>query len=423
MNALTVKLQAAVSTAADDAEFRQASIGLSFNIALRIGYDEDAPCFPLLDDRHSGRLQITADHGTWELLAQAGPPVGYHSFSAAARSPGRLAVDGEPLHVAQALHALERFFEILRGQIDESAPLQVDAMEGIVGRYASLALHGGRRHWLYYERAGNPDGPPLLMLHTAGADSRQYHALMSDPQLQAEWDMIAFDMPAHGRSMPHASDLWQGYQLDKENYASVCDSFIREVVKRPAVLMGCSMGAALALYLGARRPAQVAGLIALEAPYRAQGRRTNHLAHPAVNQAAHNPSYVRGLMSPLSPLSQRRAAAWIYSQGGFQVYSGDLFFYSEQFDAAVDLQGLDGTRKPVYLLTGAYDYSATPADSRRAASHIPGARFVEMPELGHFPMIENPHALLQHLRPVLQAVREQVIEEGDSHGKQPHHAT
>jgi hypothetical protein len=45
------------------------------------------------------------------------------------------------------------------------------AIEPIVGRYVHLAL-GGRPHRVYFEEAG--DGWPLLCLHTAGADGRQF---------------------------------------------------------------------------------------------------------------------------------------------------------------------------------------------------------------------------------------------------------
>ena len=91
------------------------------------------------------------------------------------------------------------------------------------------------------------------------------------------------------------------------------------------------------------------------------------LCHPEVNQASHNPAYVRGLMGPTAALSARREAAWIYSQAGFNVYANDLRFYSEDFDAEQHLEGLDARTFGISLLTGAYDYSASPDDTRRVA--------------------------------------------------------
>ena len=58
----------------------------------------------------------------------------------------------------------------------------------------------------------------------------------------------------------------------------------------------------------------------------------------------------------------------------------------------------------MYVLSGEYDWSATPAASRELASEIPGAEFVFMPGLGHFPMAEDPDAFRGHLRPVLEKI-------------------
>jgi len=49
--------------------------------------------------------------------------------------------------------------------------------EPIVGRYMHLDLFG-KPHRLYVEEAGQ--GAPLLCLHTAGSDGRQYRALMNE---------------------------------------------------------------------------------------------------------------------------------------------------------------------------------------------------------------------------------------------------
>ncbi|HRD75854.1 MAG TPA: hypothetical protein PK264_07945, partial [Hyphomicrobiaceae bacterium] len=56
--------------------------------------------------------------------------------------------------------------------------------EPITGRYFSLEL-GARAHRVYVEEAGQ--GIPLLCLHTAGADGRQFRHILNDPR----WDGIA----------------------------------------------------------------------------------------------------------------------------------------------------------------------------------------------------------------------------------------
>lgn len=429
MKAIDQELRAAAALAQQDSEFIAATRGLPSAIWLQVGTqpDDRIPAWAGQPAAPSQCLVISAPPDTWRKLLQPAPPPGYHSFTAAQRQAHGLRVKGDALAIAQALHALERLFELLRGQHD-AAPTLLDR-SAIAGHYVNLDLgtadrgatdrgtsdrgatdrgataRGTTDTSLYVETSGLADGPPLLMLHTAGADSRQYHALMADADLRRQWRMIAFDMPGHGRSMPLPGQAWTEAGLTQDAYLRTCLAVIRQVVGAPAVLLGCSMGAAMALVVAARSPDDVAGVVALEAPYQASGRRTPMLCHPQVNQAAHNPAYVRGLMGPAATLDARRDAAWIYSQGGFNVYANDLWFYSEDFDAAEHLTGLDTRRFGVSLLTGAYDYSASPDDSRRVAARIPGARFTEMPELGHFPMVENPQRLMQYLKPELDHLR------------------
>lgn len=72
-------------------------------------------------------------------------------------------------------------------------------VEPIVGRYLHLEL-SGVAHRVYVEEAG--EGVPLLCLHTAGSDTRQYRGLMNDPELIKNYRIIAFDLPWHGKSSP-----------------------------------------------------------------------------------------------------------------------------------------------------------------------------------------------------------------------------
>ena len=76
-------------------------------------------------------------------------------------------------------------------------------------------------------------------------------------------------------------------------------------------------------------------------------------------------------------------------QGGPGVFRGDLHFYAEEGDLRGKLARIDTARCPVALLTGEFDYSCRPEDTRATAAAIPGATAVIMPGLGHFPMSEN----------------------------------
>jgi pimeloyl-ACP methyl ester carboxylesterase len=94
-------------------------------------------------------------------------------------------------------------------------------------------------------------------------------------------------------------------------------------------------------------------------------------------------------------------------QGGPGVFKGDLHFYRVDGDLRGRVGAIDTRVCPLYLLTGEYDFSCTPEDTRRTAAEIAGAEVVVMKELGHFPMSENPGQFRRYILPVLNRIRAQ----------------
>ena len=73
--------------------------------------------------------------------------------------------------------------------------MPVGHIESITGRYVHLRL-GGSSHRVYFEEAGT--GIPLVCLHTAGADGKQWRHVLNDPDITRYFRVLAFDMPRHG---------------------------------------------------------------------------------------------------------------------------------------------------------------------------------------------------------------------------------
>jgi pimeloyl-ACP methyl ester carboxylesterase len=270
--------------------------------------------------------------------------------------------------------------------------------EPIVGRYVNLE-HAGQRYRVYFEEAGQ--GTPLLCLHTAGADSRQYRHLLNDTSVTDTYRVVAFDMPYHGRSNPPDGWWLRRYLLTAQGYLS----FIRAVwtaldLTRPVVL-GCSMGGAIVLKLAAEYQKELRGIIGLESSAFAPGRFNQYLHHPAIHGGELAASYTYGLCAPMSPEPNARENWWYYSQSGPGVYAGDVHYYSLDWDGREDITRIDTSLCRVSLLTGVYDYSCTPDMTREVAKAIPGSRLVIMEGMGHFPMIENYPVFRRFLLPEL----------------------
>ncbi|SBW12756.1 putative hydrolase [uncultured Alphaproteobacteria bacterium] len=397
-------LEAWIARCAADAVLRRAAAGLSAAIGVSC-VGEPPVRLRLGDGEPCGEVTIAAAPAAWErLFAEAAPAPGWQSFGAILRLNPAFTVIGAADAVAVALAVLERMIELARPAAEPlPAPPAARDYARVEGRFVEIAGPGGRR-WLSTLVAG--EGPPLLFLHTAGGDGRQFLHQLADLGLGAAWRMHAFDLPGHGRS--GATPGWSEgaeYRLSLADYRDWCVAYLEQAVGEPAVVAGCSMGAAMALTLAAERPDLVRGVAAFEAPWRAPGRRTPLLADARVNPQLHNAAYVRALLGPLGPQSFRDEACWIYSQAGFGVYLGDLWFYSEEFDGAAIAPRLAENATPIHLLTGAYDYSAPPASSRTLAAAIGHATFTEMPGLGHFPMIEHPDAFRPYLAAALDDIR------------------
>lgn len=349
-------------------------------------------------------IRIDADESEWERVLCCPPVATYHSFTALQIANPAFEVSGDAQLIAQARPFLERLFELVTLTPATPAGAVERSISQIQGQYAEVHA-AGQAYEMYYEVAG--EGIPLLFLHTAGADGRQYFAQMADVHMAQQFRMYAIDLPFHGKSMPPRT--WDGapYLLTSERYQQWCTAFIEQVIGTPAIVVGGSMGAAMSLVLAAEHPQQLIGVVALEPPFQSRGRRNPYQNHVQVHGGLHNGAYVRGLMSPTSPVEDRRRASWIYSQGGPGVYPGDLAFYSDEFDGAVTAPRIDAGRTPVALLSGTYDYSATPADGAKLAELIPGALHLVMDGLGHFPMTEHPDHFRSYLMQGLTHVAHQ----------------
>ncbi len=258
--------------------------------------------------------------------------------------------------------------------------------EPIVGRYITVDI-AGEKHRLFVEEAGQ--GIPLLCLHTAGNDSRQYRHVMNDKDVTDRFRVIGFDMPYHGRSTP--PDKWwlKKPRLTTKLYMQIIRAvWIALGLDRP-IVMGCSMGGAIVLKVAADYQNEIRGIVGLESSAYAPGRYNEFLHHPAIHGGELCASYTYGLNAPTSPEQNRRENWWYYSQSGPGVYQGDVHFYSLDWDAREDIKTIDTSRCRVALLTGEFDYSCTPAMSEQVAAAIKGSRYTMMKGMGHFPMIEN----------------------------------
>jgi pimeloyl-ACP methyl ester carboxylesterase len=355
---------------------------------------------------------LMATTEAWASYAEALPPVGFQSLNGMMRA-GFLTAKGDMLEFARHLLLIEEVFASVRpvaARAASSAPVGKPPIEDIVGRYLQLDLLG-RPHRIYFEEAGPKDGVPLLCLHTAGSDGRQWRGILNDAEVTRSFRVIAFDLPRHGKSSPPAGFERECYQLTSDLYVATVMAVVDALGLARPVVMGCSIGGRVILHLALRHGTHFRAAIGLQSALVADPgrdailRELSIIWRPDVHGGDAAAATVACLIGPQAPSADRWETLWHYSQSGPGVFSGDLHYYSEDGNLrATEVSPLASGPCPIYLLTGEYDLSATPALTAALARLIKPRHFEVMQGLGHFPMSEDPQRFLGYLRPILERI-------------------
>jgi pimeloyl-ACP methyl ester carboxylesterase len=349
---------------------------------------------------------IRASAEAWQRLWEPTPAPGYHDLFAMSRN-GHARIEGDLLPLMTNLRYVQDVLTSPRRTPrapDIPAAPTTPTVEPIVGRYVRLAFQE-RPHRVYFEEAGQ--GIPLVCLHTAGADGRQYRHLMNDAAITEHYRVIAFDMPWHGKSLPPPGWQREEYRLTTRAYTDLILTMTRALGLERPVVLGCSIGGKIVLNLALEHPESFRALVGVEsADYQPPWYDdTTWLHRPDVHGGEIAGAMMSGLIAPQSPEETRWDTLWGYMQGGPGVFKGDLHFYRVDGDLRDRVGRIDTGRCPLYLLTGEYDFSCQPDDTLRTAAKIPGARVTIMKEIGHFPMSENPAQFRRYILPVLDEIR------------------
>jgi len=233
------------------------------------------------------------------------------------------------------------------------------------------------------------DGPPLVLLHGAGDRAAGWSRVAGD--LARDHRVVVPDLAGHGRSEPREGPIRVEMLLD-----GIDALLAAEAGGRPAVLVGNSMGAWMAMLTARRHPEAVARVVAVNGGA-IRGEEDVDLL-PATRAEAY--ATLRLLRDPASP----PVPAFVVDDIVRQARHGAL----ARFAATGEEMGrwtLDGRLAeiavPVELVWGESD-RVMPLDyARRMLAELPHARLTTIPKCGHVPQTECPAAFLAALRTAL----------------------
>ncbi len=250
-----------------------------------------------------------------------------------------------------------------------------------------VPIGGAAVHYLYTGPTTLPDVPPALdrgalfvLLHAAGSNAGMWRRQLAG--LGERHSVVAPDLPGHGRSSGVEGPG------SVEESADIVLAFLAAVTSRPCVLVGRSMGGAIALTVATRAPERVRGLV-LACTSACFGLTDAMLATARDVARGRLPQqFTTDTFSPATGLDVMREAWMEQVKTDPRVRLTDL-----QACRAFDGRPLLGRlRMPALVIAGADDAISPPAQSEELARGIAGARLEVLAQAGHQAPLEQSDA-------------------------------
>jgi len=243
-----------------------------------------------------------------------------------------------------------------------------------------------------HDQRGN--GPDLLLIHSLLTERSVFDLVL--PQLAARYRVTRINLPGFGSSPPA---VLHSVADHADHVARVMDEL---GLPKDVTVFGNGFGAFVALELAIRHggcfgPLIVADTLAAfperaRVPFRVMAERVLAGGMAAVLDTAIARMFPPAFAARHPELMAERKAA---------LAAVDAQCFAR---ACLALAALDLTRdapriaNPTLVLCGALDQTTPPALARELAQLIPGARYEDIPECGHCPMLEQPALLTERVQ-------------------------
>jgi 3-oxoadipate enol-lactonase len=274
-----------------------------------------------------------------------------------------------------------------------------------IHRWTALvdAVHAGRMLHstdINVIRTGPRGKAPVVLLHSAGLDLTYW-----DTQLEAlrrHHDVVALDLPGHGRSGGQAEDI----TIDSVTEAIA--GVIAGLGGGPVHVVGLSVGGLVAQSMALARPELVRSLVLIDtaarfpadgqAAMRARAATARQEGMAAVLAGLLGHWFLPGTLAQRPHLTDRAIKTLLHDDP--EVHAA-LWEMIAGFDVA---DRLPAVMAPTLVLVGEHDPSSPVRSAQHLSDSIPHARLHIVPDAAHLSPIENPDAVTGHIDAFLAAV-------------------
>lgn len=242
-------------------------------------------------------------------------------------------------------------------------------------------------------RTGPRGGVPVVLVHAVGVDLTYWDRQID--ALRGTHDVVAFDLPGHGRSPGTPAD----WTLD--NAAECLGHVIRGLGAGPAHLVGLSVGGMISQALALAQPGLVRSLTLIDtaAAFAEPGRIAMRDRAGAARRG--------GMAAVLQTTIKRWFTADtelhrpdLVDRVSKTLLADDPLVHAAMWDMIAELDLVSHLHRiacPTLILVGEFDPSSPPAAARVLQENIGGAEMHIIAEASHMAPLEKPDVINAHL--------------------------
>lgn len=227
---------------------------------------------------------------------------------------------------------------------------------------------------LFFARAGNPQGRPLVFVHGSPGSWDNFLHFFLQPELRESFNIIAPDRPGFGKTRPDSPEP----SMDRQ--AAILSPTL-EKSPLPAILIGHSLGGPVAAQMAIDYPDRVAGLI---------------LIAPSISPALEDPRWYNRLADS-APVRWFLPRPLKHSNDEIMPLKGELTGM-EDATAVLTL--------PVIVIQGDKDSLVPPENAAYVKQHFQRAKtdIRTYPDLNHFIPWTRPDLITEAIRDMEQSL-------------------
>ncbi len=247
-------------------------------------------------------------------------------------------------------------------------------------------------YYHYYEGSKPGYRPPVVLIHGASGNHLYWPA---EIRRLPGFRVFAPDLPGHGKSGG------RGFQ-SVENYVEPLVGWLDELGIYRIVVVGHSMGSAIALMIALKYPERLEGQILIGGGARLK-------VAPKLLEFAESPTTWRNAVhlivdwsfSAQAPVRLKELAEKRMEEGRASVLLGDL-----QACSAFDFtEQIDQVKTPTLILCGAEDRMTPIRNSEYLAEKLPDAKLERISGAGHMVQLEQPETVASKILEFLTGIQ------------------